>query len=177
MSTATIFPAAILAAIAIGMTSHAAVAVDVPRVDFQGASGMCKAATPGFASVIRYRPLGLSNESAANAFVTCNWQGDDSQASVRGAKRVWLVVSNDSATDQSVACTLVNGFQQGSNLQATYTPKTTAIAAGQSATIQWLPAELPGAPARIGLPSVSCALLASATLHYTGKEYDENVGA
>lgn len=171
------FPAAIVLATALGATSFGALAVDLPRVDFQGASGMCKAATPGFAGVIRYRPLGLSNESTASAFVTCNWQGDDSQESVRGAKRVWIVVSNDGSADISVACTLVNGFRQGSNLQATYTPKIATIAAGQSATIQWLPAELPGAPARIGLPSVSCALPGAASLNYTGKEYDENVGA
>ena len=177
MSIARTFPAALLAAVALGAATFSASAVDLPRVDVQGASGMCKAATPAFAGVIRYRPLGLSNESGATAFVTCNWQGDDSQASVRGAKRVWIVVSNDGAAEQAVACTLVNGFRQGTNLQATYTPKTVSVAAGQSVTIQWLPAELPGSPARIGLPSVSCALPGSATLNYTGKEYDENVGA
>ncbi len=176
MSIAKTFPTAASVVVALA-ASFAAGAVNVPRVDFQGASSMCKAATPAFAAAVRYRPLGLSNESPSTIFVTCNWQGDDSQATVRGAKRVWLVVSNDSAESQNVACTLVNGFQQGSTLLATYTPKSTALAPGQSATVQWLPAEVAGAPARIALPSVSCALPVSVTLHSTGKEYDENVGA
>lgn len=138
---------------------------------------MCKPATAEFAAGVRHRPLGLANESTGPIFVTCNWQGDDSQGTVRGAKRVMVVVSNDGASAADVACTLVSGFQQGANVQASYTPKTTNIAPGQAATIQWLPSELPNAPARIGIAAVSCALPGAATLNYTGKEYDENVGA
>lgn len=152
-------------------------AVELPRSDFQGASGLCKASTPAFAASVRYRPLGLANESDSAIYVTCNWQGDDSQSSVRGARRVYVVISNFGGDAQDVTCTLVNGFQSGANVQATYTPKTVNIAAGAGATIEWLPADVPGSQATIKLPAVSCVLPGNSTLQHTGKEYNEDVGA
>lgn len=152
-------------------------AVEVTRSDFQGASGLCKAATPAFAASVRHRPLGLANESASGIFVTCNWQGDDSQNTVRGARRVFVVVSNYGASAQDVTCTLVNGFQSGITLLATYTSKTVNIAAGAGATIEWLPGDVPGSQTTIKLPALSCLLPGDSTLQYTGKEYNEDVGA
>lgn len=152
-------------------------AVEVTRTDLQGASGMCKAALPAHAAAARYRPLGLSNESGANMFVSCNWQGDDSQNAVRGARRVFVVISNHAAEARTVSCTLVNGFQSGNNLQATYTPKSISIPAGAGATLEWLPSEVSGAPSTIRLPAVSCTLPPQSTLQYTGKIYNEDVGA
>lgn len=152
-------------------------ALDVTRNDFQGASGMCKAATPAYAASVRYRPLGLSNESESAVYVTCNWQGDDSQGSVRGARRVSVTVTNDGTADATFDCTLVNGFQSGTNLQATYTTKSTSVSAGAGATIEWLPAEVTSTEPTIGLPSLSCRLPGNTTLQFTRKEYNENVGA
>ncbi|MGH8031982.1 MAG: hypothetical protein ACREO8_06340, partial [Luteimonas sp.] len=99
------------------------------------------------------------------------------QNTTRGATRVSIVLTNNSSAAQSIGCTLVNGFQAGTNLQATYTPKTVSIAAGQSGTIAWVPSELSGAPARILLPAAICLLPVSSTLQYTGKEYAEDVGS
>jgi hypothetical protein len=152
-------------------------AVEVTRTDLQGASGLCKAALPAHAAAARYRPLGLGNESDANMFVSCNWQGDDSQNTARGARRVFVVISNHGAVARSVSCTLVNGFQSGAGLYATYTPKSVDIAPGAGATLEWVPADIAGAPATILLPAVSCALPPLSTLQYTGKVYNEDVGA
>lgn len=152
-------------------------AVEVTRTDLQGASGMCKAALPAHAAAARYRPLGLSNESTANIFVSCTWQGDDSQNTTRGARRVFVVVSNHASAARPISCTLVNGHQSGTNVQATYTVKTLNVAAGAGARFEWLPEDVTGTPATIRLPAVSCVLPPQATLQYTGKVYNEDVGA
>lgn len=154
-----------------------ALAVDKPRADYQGAVGMCKAALPSFNVSLRNRPLGIANESSSDVYITCNWQGDDSQFSTRGATKVSVVISNNSQASQTVACTLVNGFQHGSTNTATFTPKTVAIAAGTGASIEWVPADIAGAPTLIKLPALSCMLPGGTTLQYTTREYNEDVGA
>lgn len=161
----------------VGSPASSAMAVQIARQDFQGAVGMCKPALPAYAANLRNRPLGMANESDSAVFLTCNWQGDDTQNGTRGARRVFVVVSNTSAADQVVACTLVNGFQSGALTVATYTPKTATIAAGASATIEWVPADIAGAPDQIKLPALSCNLPGGTTLQYTGKQYNEDVGA
>ena len=152
-------------------------AVEVLRNDFQGASGMCKAATADYAAGVRYRPLGLSNESGAVIFVTCNWQGDDSTGSIRGARKVSAIVSNDGPAATEVVCTLVDGFQSGIQVFASYTPITRIIEPGVGSSFDWLPSDISGAPATIELPSLSCMLPAGTTLQYTVKQYAEDVGA
>jgi hypothetical protein len=154
-----------------------AMAVEISRQDFQGAVGMCKASTPAHNAGLRNRPLGMANESSAAIYVTCNWQGDDTQNGTRGARRVFVVVSNTSTAPQTVACTLVNGFQSGTTINATYTPKTVTIAAGAAATIEWVPADVAVGSDQIKLPALSCNLPAGTTLQYTGKQYNEDVGA
>jgi hypothetical protein len=152
-------------------------AASLARSDVQGASGLCKAATPAYAAGVRYRPLGVSNEASENAFVTCNWQGDDNSTATRGATRVYVVFSNFGGAPASVSCTLVEGHQDGAATFASYTPKTISIPSGAGATLQWLPSDVQGGPSTIELPSLSCTLPAGTTMNYTGKEYSEDVGA
>lgn len=153
-------------------------AVEVARVDVQGATGMCKAATAAFAAGTRYRPLAVANESTANSFVTCNWQGDDKANSVRGAKRLALVISNQGDAARDVTCTLVNGHQTGALVFATYVPKTATIPAGGFAELAWVPSEVSNSkPSGIDRPSVSCALPPQTALQHTTREYNEDVGA
>jgi len=160
-----------------GATASTAMAVEIARQDFQGAVGLCKAALPANNAGLRNRPLGMANESTSAIFVTCNWQGDDTQNGTRGARRVSVVVGNSSTVAQIVACTLVNGFQSGTQTFASYTPKTVTIAAGTSASIEWVPADIAGAPDQIKLPALSCNLPGGTTLQYTSKQYNEDVGA
>jgi hypothetical protein len=158
--------------------SATAAAAELPRVDVQGASGTCKAAMAVFAAGTRYRPLGLANESGSDIFVTCNWQGDDHQDSVRGAKRLYVAITNNGSEARSYACTLVNGHQSGALVFANYVPKTVTIEAGAGAEIAWVPSEVPNAkPSGIDRPSLSCVLPSSSTIQYTGREYNEDVGA
>jgi hypothetical protein len=155
-------------------TSNAA---EISRQDFQGAVGMCKASMPAYVASLRNRPLGMANESATDVYVTCNWQGDDTQNGTRGARRVSVVVGNTSASSKTVECTLVNGFQSGAQTSATYTPKAATIAAGAAATITWVPGDIAGGPDQIKLPALSCKLPGGTTLQYTSKQYNEDVGA
>lgn len=158
--------------------SMGAGAAELARLDVQGATGMCKAATQAYAAGTRYRPLALANESDANSFVTCNWQGDDKTDSVRAAKRLALVVSNYGPAAADVTCTLVNGHQTGGLVFAVYVPKTTTVAAGNSAELAWVPAEVSNSkPSGIDRPSVSCVLPPQTALQYTSREYNEDVGA
>lgn len=174
MVRALVFAASALAAI---MGALPAAAVEVARTDVQGASGLCKASTPAFAAGVRHRPLGLANESDSSIYVSCNLQGDDSQNTVRGSRRVWAVITNNASAARNVTCTLVNGFESGPTRPATFTPKTVSIAAGQGATIEWLPADLPGGVTTIKLPALSCLMPGRSTLQHVGKEYNEDVGA
>jgi len=162
----------------LGLSLGAATAAEVVRVDVQGATGMCKAATQGYANGARHRPLAVANESAANIFVTCNWQGDDRAGSVRGAKRLSVAIGNTGTAARDVTCTLVNGHQTGGLVFASYVPKTASVAPGGSVDLEWLPADVGNAGASgIDRPSVSCALPPQTALQHTRREYNEDVGA
>lgn len=168
--------AASLAVLLLSLAATAGHAATVARNDFQGAAGLCKAALPGFTAGLRSRPLGMANESSSPIFITCNWQGDDTQNGNRGARQLTVTLGNTSGADLQVTCTLVNGFQSGLLTQATYTPKTVTIANGGSATLTWLPADV-GAVEQIKLPALSCSMPAGTTLQSTSRAYIEDVGA
>ena len=158
--------------------SFGAGAQELTRVDVQGATGMCKAAMQVYADNTRYRPLAIGNESSGNIFVTCNWQGDDSPATVRAAKSLSVVISNFDTSATDVTCTLVNGHQTGVLVYATYVPKTVSIPAGGFAELTWVPGEVENSkPSGIDRPSLSCALPPQTSLQHTRREYNEDVGA
>lgn len=150
-------------------------AAEVGRYDFQGAAGLCKGALPSHRDALRARPLGLANVSQSDAFVTCSWQGD-ATANGRGASQVFVLVSNTSSAGKSISCTLVNGTQAGAVTAATYTPKSVGLNPGTNTFLAWLPSEIAGSPSEITLPAVTCSLPAGTTLHYTGRNYLEDVG-
>lgn len=161
----------------IGM-SFGAGALELTRVDVQGATGMCKASTHAYAADTRYRPLAVGNESSGNIYVSCNFQGDDSPNTVRAAKSLSVTVSNFDASAQDVTCTLVNGHQTGALVFATYTPKTVSIPAGGFAELTWIPDEVSNSkPSGIDRPSLSCVLPPQTALQHTRREYNEDVGA
>lgn len=151
-------------------------AAEQNRTDQQGASGMCQGALATYNANLRARPLGLANEGSADAYVTCAWQGDDTNNG-RGSQQIQVVIGNNAAAAATVNCTLVNGFQAGSFVNATYTPKSVTIAPGAAATMTWVPGDIAGAPSEIRLPALSCQLPAGTVIHYTIKSYLEEVGA
>lgn len=151
-------------------------AVEQNRTDQQGASGMCQGALASYNANLRARPLGLANEGSATAFVSCAWQGDDT-ANGRGSQQIQVVIGNNGSAAAAVNCTLVNGFQAGTFVNATYTLKSATIAPGAAATITWVPGDIVGAPPEIRLPALSCQLPPGTVIQHTIKSYLEDVGA
>lgn len=151
-------------------------AAEQTRTDQQGASGMCQGALAAYNANLRARPLGLANEGTATAFVSCAWQGDDT-ANGRGSQQIQVVIGNNGTAAATVSCTLVNGFQAGTFVNATYTTKSATIAAGAAATISWVPGDITGAPPEIRLPALSCQLPPATVIQHTVKSYLEEVGA
>lgn len=160
---------------ALSALGPAANAAEAGRYDFQSAVGLCKGALQSHRDALRAKPLGLENISSGDAFVTCNWQGD-ATANGRGASQVFVLVSNTSTGGRTISCTLTNGTQAGATTTATYTLKTIGLSPGTNTFLAWLPSELPGAPAEITQPSVTCLLPTGTSLHYTGRNYLEDVG-
>lgn len=170
--------ASILISAACLLLLPAAGAAELPRVDVQGATGMCKASTFAFSQGTRYRPLALVNEGTGNMYASCNWQGDDRSSSERGSKRLSIVVGNAGSAARSVTCTLVNGHQTGGLEFAVYVPKTVSVPAGGYAELAWVPGEVSNAkPSGIDRPSLSCLLPSQTSLQHTRREYNEDVGA
>jgi hypothetical protein len=108
----------------------------VPRTQVQNGTGACQAALPSYEGNIRKRPLGLNNEGAAPAFVSCSMKADDFSDALNGYNGLQL--SNRGAAAANVNCTLVAG---GTLPVATaaYFPKSFAIPAGSSIVAAWDP--------------------------------------
>lgn len=169
-------PLSLAALILVGSVSVAS-AAEVSRTDVQSAAGMCRAATTEYAAGVRNRPLGVANISSEDVYVTCAWQGDDSQSSVRGATLVAVQAANESSEQaQALDCTLVNGQASSGVAYATYTPKSVEIAPVAGAVLQWLPAEVANAGPTIKLPALSCRLSPGMSLQFMTRVYNENVG-
>ena len=172
-SSALVAGATVLVAIASQGELRAA---DKSRYDFQGAAGVCQPSQPSYAAGLRARPLGLANEGAATAFVTCAFRGDQTTGG-RGAWQVTATVGNFGGITRRVTCTFVTGSQLGGNNDAIYRSKTFLVApGGQGVTFSWEPSEIAGAPESIKRPAVLCSLPNRTVLQYFSTYYNENVG-
>lgn len=166
---------ATLVAAAAMPTAHAAT---VQRTDHQGAAGVCRGATTEYATRVRNRPLGVTNVSSEDVFLTCALQGDDAQFSTRGATLVSLQASNTEGTSaHALDCTLVNGQMSSGVRYAAYSVKSVTIEPGSGTAIEWTPAELSNSGGTLKLPAVSCLLKPGMTLNYLVRVYNEDVGA
>jgi hypothetical protein len=174
----TLVPLSFSLALVALSAATAAGAVSVQRTDQQAAAGTCRAASTDYASRVRNRPLGVTNISAQNVYLTCALQGDDAQFSTRGATLVVVNASNEEGTAaQALDCTLVNGQVSAGIPFANYSAKTVTIEPGAGSAIQWVPADVPNAGGTIKLPAVSCLLRPGMAINFTTRVYSEDVGA
>jgi hypothetical protein len=173
------FRNAILVGAASSVLATAASAIDKPRFDYQGASGVCQAASSEYEANLRARPLGLSNSGTTTAFVTCAIQGSDPTGQ-RGAYQVQVNISNNGTTSRIVTCTLVVVFRKpGETVNRTvYSPRSANITPGGGTFISWVPTDLTGTTGgpEISKSGISCKLPGKTTLQYTGNYYREDVG-
>src|SRR5690606_27999345 len=104
-------------------------AVEVARYDMQGAAAICQPATHLYAGSLRARPLGLVNEGTTDVFVSCTLAGDPRPGG-RGAMKVLAEVGAVGQTGGMASCTFVDGYQQGSVVDAVYRTKAASLGAG-----------------------------------------------
>lgn len=160
-----------------GMLPGAAGAAEVLRYDYQGAAGICHAATSHYAAQLRSRPLGLVNEGETVAFVSCALAGD-ARPGGRGPMKVLVEVGAVAGVGNAVSCTFVDGLQEGGTSNAVYRTKSTVVAGGaRGAALTWQPSEIAGAPEHIFRPAVQCKLAPGTALHYLSVTYDEDIGS
>lgn len=161
------------AALALPSTGNAAT---IPSKWKSNAAGVCQSAfSSGAGAVIRARPLAVQNEGAANAFVTCSLPYNDEgpeQPNTFGGMGARLV--NNTPTPVVVSCTLVSGTSAAS---ANYVVKETNIAANSANTMFFDTVDLPGAPATILAPNISCSLPSGTGIIYVYYYFDRQIGA
>jgi hypothetical protein len=139
-------------------STHDLAAADARRFVAKNAGAICQPALPsGVGSNIRIRPLALQNEGTANAFVSCNFDGGSSLFSPR-TQSVSLGLLNRTGVDVNITCTLVNGLDTGTAIDAEYVPRTTQVEAHSGSLVEFVVADLNGTPDAIHSPNISCML-------------------
>lgn len=135
------------------------------------ATGACNGALPSFEGALRKRPTAISNEGAANAFVSCSLAGD-----VINAGNIDLQVGFTNKTDAPVsfACTFVDGYAQGFfGAVPVYHPATVALAANAVGAAQWTAEE---DMAFGNNANVSCVLPPGVEINLLLVQFDEDNG-
>ena len=166
---------ALTAGIGSVLASGDASAVTLNRSFVQNATGACQSALPVFDGQIRKRPLALQNEGTASAFVSCSFMGTDRGiGGPRSVNAVYLSADNNTASDVSLTCTLVDGYSGGSN---TFIPKTiTMLPNSKVNTFLWQPSDNGGLNYAYTV-NVSCNLPVGTGLSVSFIYFDEDVGA
>ena len=159
------------ASLACVFASAPVIAEPVPRSLTVNAAGACNGALPSFEGALRKRPTAISNEGAANAFVSCSLAGD---ASNTGNVDLQVGFTNKSAAPVSFACTFVDGYAQGFfGLEPLYYPTTVAVAANAIGAAQWTAEE---GTAFSNNANVSCVLPPGVEINLLLVQFDEDNG-
>ena len=173
MNVSTIKPVLLGVALCFGCAFQAS-AVEQERVDLRSAVGLCSGTTSVGGSNLRYRPMSIDNIGTTDQFVSCALNADPLS---RGSSNITVRVSNESATAATVNCVLIDGYRAGATTFATFTNKSADLAAaGGTAFITWVPADITPAPAEIFVPQVQCVLPGGTSLNYAYQFYNEDVG-
>lgn len=129
----------------------------------------CQGALPSFEGALRKRPLGVQNEGAATAFVTCAFAVEGLQEEAGSySLSTWYYNANQVATN--LTCTAVSGFQTGTN---EYVSQTVTIAAGQQGQLFWDDADFASGLGD-GLIAISCGLPVGVAVNDTYISWDED---
>lgn len=131
----------------------------------------CQGALPSFEGSLRKRPLAVQNEGTSNAFITCAFAVELSQA-VPGSESLSTWYHNANATDVDLTCTAVSGYQTGTN---EFVSETITITAGNQGQIFWEDADF--ASGIEGLIAISCNLPPGVGVNDTYMNWDEDDAA
>jgi hypothetical protein len=108
----------------------------------------CQAFTPGPANTIRNRVVGAENVGTANMNVACNFSSMTNGAP--GGKPphlLYMYFSNNSASDITISCTLLTGYQGDSNTYAVTKSAAVPAHAVNTGFLSWAAADNPNASA------------------------------
>lgn len=144
----------------------------VIRQDIQNAAGNCQAALPVFDGQIRKRPLAIGNEGTGPAFVSCSLVGDYS--AMANTILTQVIVRNRGSETQSIACSMVAGFEHGAAPAPLYVARSIELAPGAEGIISWNVGDN-GEELLPGPINFSCLLPAATVINLTLRAYDEVV--
>jgi len=136
----------------------------------------CNGALPGFEGALRKRPLGIANEGAASAFVTCSFTN---AYNLSGILDGLVFVTNRRATSVDITCTFVNGLvaeaqQVNPDLPLpTYFVKTVALEAGEFAPVAVFASDYELDAFALPYMNVNCALPSGVEMNLVGYDYSE----
>lgn len=140
-----------LGALAIGLFSPQAQALDVLGTNGTGPVGNCQAALPAYEGQTRKRPLAVVNESPNTAFVTCAFTTEEISIAVQS---FGTRVGNLSDASATVTCTGVIGDELE---DADYIVKSITLAPGAGGDLIWTSADYGGLLFARSV-AISCAL-------------------
>lgn len=164
-----------IAALLLSAYAAPAASATVQALYRSSAAGICQSSYPATAgALMRARPLALQNEGSSTGFVTCAFP-TFGVGEGPGWPGLGLVFVNLTESSVAVTCTLVSGFTRDGPVD--YLPKTAVVPAGSVDTfMMFLPTELPGQPATIPSPNISCALPPNVGIQYLWYYGDRQVG-
>lgn len=157
---------------AAGMSCPAAQAGSVAS----NAADACNGALPGFEGALRKRPLGIANEGASSAFVTCSFtNGYNLTGIIDGV----VFLTNRRPTAVDVSCTFVNGVvaearQVNPDLPLpTYFPITITLEAGQFAPAAVYASDYEIETFAMPYMNVNCSIPPGVEMNLVGYDYEE----
>lgn len=142
---------------------HAVSAAYVQQSQVMLSADNCQPALPAFDGNIRKRPLGMQNEGAATAFVTCAFKGLRFDPRTTGNDLVGIVLSAQGSQSVTVTCTLVTGVGEPN-----YSTQTRTVYPGVGNLLVWESGALDFA-------AMSCSLPPQAGILYTVRNYEEYI--
>lgn len=141
-------------ALAVGLAFAAGDAQAEAVPTWASATDNCQGALPSFEGAFRKRPLGINNEGASNAFLSCGLRAPLTGGQLNG---VLVLFTNRGSAAATVNCTLVDGVALPfPGAPPVYIPKSVEIPAGEFTVMAWGPADNDDQPYQI--PSLSCSL-------------------
>lgn len=166
----------LLTALAVGLAACVSSPDAYAEAVASNATDSCNGALPGFEGALRKRPLGIANEGASSAFVTCSFTNGYNLATILDGV---VFVTNRRAAAVDVTCTFVNGVVADAHLSfpsiplPTYYAKTVNVAPGQFAPVLVLASDygLEGFPMQY--MNVNCNLPSGVEMNLVGYGYEE----
>lgn len=158
-----------------GMYATPAMAADEAMEMSANAAANCQGALPSFEGAIRKRPLAVQNEGTSNSFVTCAFVNEYDVDDIRAVDYFGVFLVNNGATDATVNCTGVAGFD--TNDTNVFISKSVVVPANRAdqALMVFVPADN-GGNSFYPLVAVSCNLPAGVGINDTYVGYVVNDG-